>query len=138
MRRFSRDIAVYLHLIAVALTDTDRGAVPDRTVATVHPDHDAIRRSCTFVPAPILKVEPINTLTCPPHLGEQVFFFASVSASWIKAISNSVSPPYEFSDVIIHIELTVMMRRGKVAEYKLCRLRSAVRFQISTTLQTHG
>ena len=30
---------------------------------------------------------------------------------------------YEFfSDVIVHIELTVMMRRGKVAEYKLCRL----------------
>ena len=28
---------------------------------------------------------------------------------------------YEFfPDVIVHIELTVMMRRGKVAEYKLC------------------
>ena len=42
------------------------------------------------MPAPILKVEPINTLTCPLRtLENRSFFFASVSASWIKAISDS-------------------------------------------------
>ena len=53
----------------------------------------AMSLSCTFVPAPIFWVEPNRTRTCPDRtLAKSSFFFASVSASWIKAISSFGTP----------------------------------------------
>ena len=53
----------------------------------------AISRSCTFMPAPILKVEPISTRTCPERtLLNNSFFRTSVFASWMKAICSLGMP----------------------------------------------